>query len=271
MAYLLLSDGTPLYYEDTGPRDAPAILLVPGWTFRTDVWRRQSVALSSDFRVISCDLRGAGRSGKSLDRHSLAEYADDLAQLIESLSLDRCAVVGWALGASVAAHLAFGPRATLVSHLVWVDHSPCFFAVPNWDYALYETLTPEAMSATVSRLFTDRRAVVSSLLDDIFSKGLSDEDRADFYAASFQTPVETAARMLMLVSQADLRPMLSRIACPVLVVNGADSVVPWRVGQWLSRALPRGESLLLPDAGHAPFWDKPEAFNEGIRAFLLKR
>jgi pimeloyl-[acyl-carrier protein] methyl ester esterase len=109
--------------------------------------------------------------------------------------------------------------------------------------------------------------VVKGLLGDIFSEGLDQSARAEFYAESFQTPTETAAKMLMLVAQADLRSILPAIDCPVLVVNGARSVVPPGVGAWMVQQLPDGRAVILDRAGHAPFWDADIAFNSAIETF----
>lgn len=267
MPFHRLNDGTPLYYEDEGPRDGRAIVLIPGWTFTTSVWRRQVAALAADNRVISFDLRGAGRSGKGPARHSLADYAADAASLLEALEIKKAVAVGWALGASVAAYLATGAAGGRVAGVVWVDHSPCFFAVPEWPYALYGDLTAATLAATVARLHADRPAVTSGLLTDIFSLGLSDADRDGFYSECFQTPAEIAAQMLLLVAQADLRPMLSALSCPTLIVNGRQSVVPHAVGAWMEGVLPNGRAVVLEGAGHAPFWDQPAAFNAAVQGF----
>lgn len=268
MPYHRLSDGTPLYYEEHGPKSGRTIVFIPGWTFTVGVWRRQFEALADTHRIISFDLRGAGRSGKTAPFHSLAEYAEDAAELLATLNVRDATVVGWALGASVAAYLASGPGAAMVGRLVWIDHSPCFFAVPDWPYALYGNLTPITLAGTVSRLHVDRPAVTSGLLNDIFSRGIADEDRARFYDECFQTPTDIAGHMLLLVGQADLRPLLPALSCPMLVVNGRDSIVPHGVGAWMASILPRARNLVLDEAAHAPFWDQAAAFNDALRSFV---
>ena len=69
----------------------------------------------------------------------------------------------------------------------------------------------------------------------------------------------------------DLRPLLPSLRLPVLVVNGGRSAVPPEVGAWIADALPAGRSLLLPDAGHAPFWDDAPGFNAALREFVRER
>jgi non-heme chloroperoxidase len=267
MAHWLLSDGTPLYYEDTGA--GPVIVFVPGWTFTTRVWERQTTALSSQFRVVSCDLRGAGRSGKTPAGHGFARYAQDLRELVVGLDLRDVTLVGWAMGATVAVHyMALEHAMERVIGLVWVDHSPCFYSVSDWPFALYGSLTPEALEQTLDQLLADRPAATNALLDDIFSEGISEKDREAFYADSFLTPTSVAVRMLGAVAATDLRPRLGTLTVPCLFINGAASVVPFEVGRWMARRVESGQEVVLAEAGHAPFWDQPAEFNARVTEFV---
>jgi pimeloyl-ACP methyl ester carboxylesterase len=55
----------------------------------------------------------------------------------------------------------------------------------------------------------------------------------------------------------------------VLVVNGEfDTLVRRRAGESLARALPLGERVVVPGAGHLPNLDVPRAYNDALRAFL---
>jgi non-heme chloroperoxidase len=82
-----------------------------------------------------------------------------------------------------------------------------------------------------------------------------------------KTPTEVAVTMIQAVANVDLRPLLSLLDLPVLLVNGERSVVPADVGTWLAEHLPRGRRHLIAGAGHAPFWDDPETFNTAVRDF----
>ena len=267
MPHWLLSDGTPFYYEDAGT--GPGIVFVPGWTFTTRVWARQTAALGERFRVIACDLRGAGRSGKTPAGHGFSRYARDLHELFVGLNLDDITLVGWAMGATVAMHYtALADVVGRVGRVVWVDHSPCFYALPQWPFALYGSLTPEALERTLDQLLADRPRATNTLLDDIFSEGIGDEDRQAFYADSFLTPTSVAVRMLGAVAATDLRPQLGALKVPCLFVNGARSVVPSGVGRWMAGQVARGRHAVLQDAGHAPFWDQPSQFNALLEEFV---
>ena len=260
MPHLELRDGLPLYYEVEG--EGPSIVLVPGWTLTTRFWERQVVDLARDHRVVTLDLRGAGRSGKTPDGHSLSSYADDLAELFQHLELRDATLVAYAMGASVSVHYLVAHGLASISRFVWVDHSPRFYATPEWPYALFGDLTPQRFDDTIRLLGSDRPAATRELLNVMF------QDPAGWmYAELMLTPTDVAAKMLALVAATDLRPLLPQLDLPTLLINGKQSVVPYEVGHWLEEHLPNAQRVVLDQAGHGPFWDDAAGFNRAVRDF----
>jgi non-heme chloroperoxidase len=258
--YFELRDGVPLFYEDEG--NGTPIVLVPGWTLTTRFWERQVGDLARDHRVVTLDLRGAGRSGKTPHGHSLSGYADDLDELFEHLDLRDATLVAYAMGASVSVHYLCAHGFGRIAGFVWVDHSPRFYSTPDWPYALFGDLTPQRFDETIRRLGSDRPAATRELLGVMF------QAPAEWmYAELMKTPTEVAATMLALVAATDLRPLLPQLDLPTLLINGKQSVVPCEVAQWLEEHLPRARSVVLGDAGHGPFWDDPVGFNRAVREF----
>jgi pimeloyl-ACP methyl ester carboxylesterase len=266
MPYLELADGLPLYYEDHG--SGPTMLLVPGWTITTRFWERQIRDLAADHRVVTLDLRGAGNSGKTPDRHTLGAYADDLRLVLDRLELEDVTLVGWAMAVSVGVHL-LAAGCGRVGRFVWVDHSPRFFATPDWSLGLFGDLTPSAWDEALHGLRHDRPAATRAMLaETMFATPLSDDDLRWMTAELLKTPTDVAVEMLAAVAYCDLRPLLPSLTLPVLVVNGGKSAVPSEVGAWLAASLPDARSVVLPEAGHAPFWDDAPGFNAAVRAFV---
>jgi pimeloyl-ACP methyl ester carboxylesterase len=265
--HLELEDGVPLYYERVG--SGPAVLLVPGWTITTRFWQKQVADLAADHEVVTLDLRGAGNSGKTPDRHSLAAYGDDLRYAIEALELEDVTLVAWAMAVSVAVHMLTGGGCDGVARLVWVDHSPRFFATPDWNLGLFGDLTPQRFDGILDDLRHDRLTVTRSLLTDaMFASELGTDELSWMTAELLKTPTEVAVSMLTAVAYTDLRPLLGRLTLPVLAVNGGKSAVPCEVGRWLEEQLADCRSVVLADAGHAPFWDDAPGFNAAVRAFV---
>jgi pimeloyl-ACP methyl ester carboxylesterase len=91
------------YYEIHGPESARPIVFVHGAWVDRRLWRPQVEALSEDYRVITYDLRGHGRTGPAVGRNYTIELlAADLRALVGALDLDRPVVCGLSLGGMVA-------------------------------------------------------------------------------------------------------------------------------------------------------------------------
>jgi pimeloyl-ACP methyl ester carboxylesterase len=264
--YIQLPDGLPLYFEEHGA--GKPILLLPGWTVTTGFWQRQIADLSRDHRVLTFDLRGAGASGKTPDGHTLSGYAADLAAFLMAKDLNDVTLVAWAMGVSVSVHYlaAFGTER--VSRFVWVDHSPRFFANPDWPFGLSGDFSPQALDATLHQLRHDRRAATLDMIKIMFPNELSKSEQEWMYGEMFKTPTDVAVTMLAAVAGTDLRPLLPALKLPVLLVNGTRSAVPYEVGGWLQDHIHDGRRLVLEGAGHSPYWDNAEGFNRGIRQFI---
>src|ERR1700749_5180731 len=86
MATLRVQDGAQIYYKDWGK--GQPVVFSHGWPLSADAWEDQMFFLASrGFRCIAHDRRGHGRSSQPWDGNDLDTYADELAELIETLDL----------------------------------------------------------------------------------------------------------------------------------------------------------------------------------------
>jgi pimeloyl-ACP methyl ester carboxylesterase len=109
--------GTMLVRELPGPSGAPVLLLLHGLLASADLnWANCMEALATRFRVIAPDLRGHA-DGISTKRFTLADCADDVAELVRILDLGEVVVVGYSMGGPVA-QLLWKRHPELVSGLV---------------------------------------------------------------------------------------------------------------------------------------------------------
>lgn len=90
------ADGGTIRYLEAG-RGRP-LVLVHGWTLRSDVWAPQFHQLTDRFRIISVDLRGHGGSKPGTDGWGLHRLAADLATLLTTLDLHDAIVAGHSMG-----------------------------------------------------------------------------------------------------------------------------------------------------------------------------
>ena len=97
MSTITTKDGTEIYYKDWG--EGPAVTFSHGWPLNADAWDSQMLFLAQNgFRAIAHDRRGHGRSTQSSSGNDMNTYADDLAQLIETLGLSEITMVAHSTG-----------------------------------------------------------------------------------------------------------------------------------------------------------------------------
>ena len=99
------ANGHELYYELHG--QGPPLVLVMGIGYDSSLWTLAQVpALSTQFQVILVDNRDAGRSSKASHPYTIADMADDLAGLLDSLGIQRSHLLGLSMGGMIALEFA---------------------------------------------------------------------------------------------------------------------------------------------------------------------
>src|SRR4029077_4848012 len=97
-------NGLDIHYEVQG--EGPAIVFVHGLGATSNVWHAQRTTLSRQFRVIVYDRSGCGRSQPARDGYSIDAWTEDLAGLLDHLSVPSAVVAGHSLGSTIALRFA---------------------------------------------------------------------------------------------------------------------------------------------------------------------
>lgn len=249
-----------IYLEEAG--SGPPLVLLHGWGLHGGVWERSARELAGRYRVIRPDLPGFGRSAPHEGVWSAPSLAGRLAA-----ALPRGAVwIGWSLGGLLA--LAAAPSAS-PARLVLVGSTPRFVQGEGWPHALAASV----LEGFAEELERDYRATLLRFLA-LQARG-SERAREELRGLreilfAHGEPAPAALRGgLSILRESDLRPALSKIEVPVLVLHGErDMLVPVAAAAAMAEQLPGGRLALIPGAGHAPFLSHPDLFHGAIRSFL---
>lgn len=113
------SDGLSLAYESFG--DGPPVLCIHGFASSGKVnWIDTGwveTLTTAGYRAITLDNRGHGASDKPYDpeRYYPQDMARDAVALLDHLGIERAAVMGYSMGARIAAFMAFGNEERVAS------------------------------------------------------------------------------------------------------------------------------------------------------------
>jgi pimeloyl-ACP methyl ester carboxylesterase len=112
-------DGVRIHYETAGS-GRPALVLVHCWTCDGSFWKDQVERFARGRQVVTLDLAGHGRSGRTRKSYTMQAFGQDVKAVADALKLDRIVLVGHSMGGPVIleAARALGDR---VVGLVPVD------------------------------------------------------------------------------------------------------------------------------------------------------
>jgi pimeloyl-ACP methyl ester carboxylesterase len=270
-AFVDLPTGIRMYYEVTGDKGDP-FLLLGGTGSDHGLWAHHAPELAKDFRVITPDPRGTGRTTRPADPTtcSMRLMAEDAAGLLDHLGMGPAHVAGLSLGSAVAMELG-AARPDLVKslhlHGAWAKSDPWFVEMMEiMEYPVRQSDLRQflrlALPCILSRSFLNDRAAV----DAIF-RGFFDENPAP--------PSKEGVLGMVLADKAhDATPRLASIRAPALVATGEQDIqVRPEYGKEVADGIPEAEWVLIkgPRASHCALLEMPEEFFRLTRDFISRR
>jgi 3-oxoadipate enol-lactonase len=99
------ANGLVIHYLDQGRRAGPPLVFINslGTDFR--IWNEVAEVLAPDFRIVTYDKRGHGLSESGPDKNDMADYARDLAALLDQVGVGRATIAGLSIGGLIAQEL----------------------------------------------------------------------------------------------------------------------------------------------------------------------
>jgi pimeloyl-[acyl-carrier protein] methyl ester esterase len=266
MPYFENSQHEALWYEDVGA-GSPLVFL-HGWCMSSAVWYDQVKVLAHDFRVITPDLRGHGRSRAVSTRLDFETFTCDLADLFSHLNLKRALLVGWSLGAQVALQ-ACSCLDDRLAGVVLVSATPCFTATEDFSFGLMD----KEVSGMRLKVERNLQRAMNGFNGRMFAAGeLEDHAQAATIRsllADIAPPDPGAARTALdTLAEADMRHLLTTIRLPVLILNGdCDRICLPEASNYLAGQISGAQQIIFTGCGHAFFMTHAEKFNLIIDRF----
>ena len=228
--------------------------------------------LAQDVRLVCFDHRGTGRSSapRGDNAYHIDRFVEDIAALADGLSLGPFALLGHSFGGIVALHFALA-HPDLLTQLILVSTPASHHYIEDVESALPELLEPAALAELASLQDTPPSAQVMrrslELLSPIYFHDPARVSRLELESVRFGPDTQAVWASL---EGFDLRPRLSEVRVPALVIAGAQdrAVTPERAKE-LADGLRDGRLRVIENSGHYPFIEAPEEFLSAVRDFLL--
>lgn len=265
------SGGVHLAYQVIGDGPIDLLVVTEALSHCELRWEEPSLArslrqLASFSRLIMFDKRGTGLSDPvpAAALPTLEQRLEDLEAVLDAVGSRRTAVMGASEGGAESMMFA-ATRPERVSSLVLYAAWPRFFAGDGY------AIGPQPESGT---------ALVQSVLDHwgkgdllaLMAPSIRDDPRVRAWSGQFErfsASPGTAAALMSLALENDVRGLLSSIRVPTLVIHRTDDVfAPVEHGRYLASHIPDAKYVELPGFDHPHFFGDCDAVIAPVQEFL---
>ena len=268
--YTKLEDGFSIRYDEYGKGNPRHILFIHGLGSSSIVWRDIPQALSEQFHTICVDLIGFGGSDKPVLNYTISYFSQFVKSFLRQIGindLDKITIIGHSLGGYIAAEYAIENKEQ-IEKLVLIDSSgmlkcPTSLLEHYLDAAM-ET-DPILRHGKVKKTFEGLMAEPFRLLPiviDIFISVIEKPGAKHAFESAFRNSTTTSINTERLEKIKDL---------PCLIIWGEkDNLIPLDHINRFKQILKDAETIVIPDAGHSPFIEKPAIVYQKLLTFLIE-
>jgi non-heme chloroperoxidase len=255
-----LSNGVSLPYVEQGSPDGVPVMLLHG---ATDSWRSYEPLLPhlpESLRAIAVTMRGHGDASRPDTGYAPGDFAVDIRELMDALSVPQAVVVEHSLGSIVGQRLAIDAGERVLGLVLIAG----FFQEPEkplmrelWDEMVAQLDDP--VPEEVARGFQE------STIAQPLPPGLLET----FVSESLKVPARVWKSMFSALLAEDFRPDLAQVSVPTLLLWGDRDAAALESDQRaLLASLPNARLITYAGAGHALQWEDPARVAQDIIAFI---
>jgi pimeloyl-ACP methyl ester carboxylesterase len=263
------SNGIEMFYHDYGSGEP--LIVLHGATADHQAWAEVLQPLTDDYRVVVCDLRGHGKTGRSdQGRYTVDTYVEDIAAFIDEIGLDRPAVLGHSWGGMIGYAVASQHPDTVGSLITVGSSSPRILSKTEW--VMKKGLMPvmtrvqdinwltRGIQWGVSKLFGDDASVEEDDLERL---------RAEHDCNVPELDSEEASKVTRASADYFGSDRSVRIPdTPVLMLYGENEPLIDPHAAHFEEVLGNCRSIEIPDGTHNAHVDNPDFIRRKVRAFL---
>lgn len=287
--YVELDNGETVAYRETLDDTKPKLLLIHGNMSSSIHFQTLMAELENEYHLISPDIPGCGLSTYQNEHSSLLDFAKDIREFVNALSIDEFEVLGWSTGGGIALELAYlltkQVKKVLLLSSVGIKGFPMFRKDTKFQPILSERLlTKEEIAADPVQV-----APVLHFYNTKDKEAMRSIWDAAIYGNKKPEKFEYEAYLTEIIRQVNLVDIdyslvhfnitkefngvnegsghIDEILCPIVIIHGAmDRVVPVSEAEFSKKVFGHQAKLhVLDDAGHAIVTDNMKALTEIIK------
>jgi pimeloyl-ACP methyl ester carboxylesterase len=259
------ANGLRLHYLDYGNDGAPWLVCVHGLSGNAHNFDALAPHLMAKYHVISVDVRGRGDSQWGPPTEYLAQnYVTDLARMLEALGVARTSLIGTSMGGIISMTYA-GGWPERVERLVLNDIGCEIDLAGVARIANYVGDAPERFDdiGGVVKYYRENYPPMAKLKDSVIADQVKWSVKPGAHGGlewKMDPNVRRPLRGATAQNRFDLWVPYARIACPILIVRGAESdILASATAGRMCKVNKQAKTVEVPGVGHAPSLTEPES------------
>ncbi len=254
------NQGARIYWDAQGQGDP--VLLIMGLSYPSDMWHRTRPVLSTNYRTIALDNRGAGRSDVPPGPYPIALMASDAAAVLDAAGVESAHLFGVSMGGMIAQEFALQYPQRVRSLILGCTAAGGPTAVRAEREATDLLMARVRMSPEQAA-----EAIVPFIYDASTPRERIEEDLAIRKAWLARPEAYMAQLQGILAWESYSR--LPGVSAPTLVIHGeSDRLVPSANGKLVAERIPGARFVMLRSASHIFLSDQTDAAHRAILEFL---
>lgn len=270
------------YWQWGDPANSKVLICVHGLARQARDFDVFAQAMQHEYRVVCPDVVGRGQSDwlTNPSGYQIAQYIADMVTLIARTNVDHVHWVGTSMGGLIGMALASLPKSP-ISGLVINDVGPTLEYAALQRIGAYLGLPLRwgsieegaAYLSTISAGFGPHTAEQWLALCRPMLKAVEEGGATTYqlhYDPKIAEPFRAATPELAAAGQASLWASYDAIACPTLLLRGAESdLLSAQTAHAMTQRGPKAQLVEIPGVGHAPMLVQPDQIAV-VRNFLLQ-
>jgi len=255
-------NGITIAYQDQG--SGFPIVFLHAFPLNRTMWAPQEEALSSQFRMITIDLRGHGESDAPLWHYSLDQAADDVRAVLDHLSIPHAIFVGLSMGGYILFAL-YRKYAERVRGLVLANTKAqadtdegkrarfdmAQIAYHQGTRAIADMMIPKLLSPATIQTKPELVQHVRTMIEGNQISGI-------------------AGDLMAMAERLDSTTLLKQVGCPVQIIGSElDVPTPPSDARLMVERIPNARLTIIPAAAHLSNLEQPDRFNDILRSFSM--